>query len=187
MKDYLFYPLCVLVIGGIIAYALSFAEETVEFNTAQGFELSGEDLQYLLPPERLEFSVSTDSQTGELAAILTSNVNKKTAPPSAGISVRLGPDFEKAFEGKTIEVTIRARAGDISPTPAFQMGYFSIGANSSGWKDYTPSAEYQDYTLRFKKAVPKGETGGDFAGIWPDLDGVGRTLNISSIKVNVVE
>jgi len=187
MKDFLFYPLCALMTGGVIFYALSFSEEPEAFNAAQGFELSGEDFQYLQVPERLEVSVAQDSQTGEMAAILTSNVNKKTAPPSAGISVRLGPNFEKAFEGQIIEMTVRARAGDIAPSSSFQMGYFSVGANSSGWKDFTPTADYQDYTLRFNKSVPAGDAGGDFAGIWPDLDGLGRTLNVKSIKVKIAE
>jgi hypothetical protein len=187
MKDFLFYPLSALIIGGLIAYALSFAEESAELDLSKGFMLSGEDLQYLQIPERLEFSLITDSQTGTISAALTSNVNKKTAPPSAGISVRLGPEYEKAFEGQTLEMTVRARAGDTSPSPAFQMGYFSIGANSSGWKDYTPSAEYRDYSLRFKKTVAAGERGGDFAGIWPDLDGLGRTLNISAITVKIID
>jgi len=186
MKDYLFYPLYALVIGAIVYYALSFKQETADFNPAEGFELSGEDLQYLQVPERLEFTLTEDGQGGDLTAVLTSNVNKKTAPPSAGISVRLGAAYEKAFEGQMIEMTVRARAGDNAPSPAFQMGYFSVGSNSSGWKDYVPTSAYQDYKLSFTKAVPAGETGGDYAGIWPDLDGLGRTLHITSIKVKIV-
>lgn len=185
MKDFLFYPLCALIIGAMIAYALSFSEEAGPLNLADGFELSGEDLQYLLVPERLEISLAEDSQTGELAAVLTSNINKKTAPPSAGISVRLGADFEKAFEGQTLEMTVRARAGDIAPSSNFQMGYFSIGANSTGWKDYTLTPTYEDYTLRFEKTELISAAGGDFAGIWPDLDGLGRTLHVTSIKVKI--
>jgi len=186
MKDYLFYPLCALVIGAMIYYALSFKQETAGFNIAEGFELSGEDLQYLQVPERLEFTLAQDSQSGALAAVLTSNINKKTAPPSAGISVRLGAAYEKAFEGKMIEMIVRARAGDNAPSPAFQMGYFSVGSNSSGWKGHVPTNAYQDYKLSFTKAVPAGESGGDYAGIWPDLDGLGRTLHIESIKVKII-
>ncbi len=185
MKDYLFYPLCALVVGVMIAYALSFKQDNGVFNPSDGFVLSGEDLQYLQIPERLERLVTNDVQSGGLTAVLTSHINKKTAPPSAGISVRLGPAYEKAFEGQELIMTVRARAGDNTPSSGFQMGYFSIGANSSGWKGYSLTADYQDYVLRFKKTVPKGDVGGDYAGIWPDLDGLGRSMNVSSLKVEI--
>jgi len=187
MKDIFFYPLCALIVAGVIAYALSFSEEAAPIDITQGFEVSGEQLQYLQVPERLESSLVTDEQTDNLAAILTSNVNKKSAPPSAGISVRLGPEFEKAFEGKTLEMTVRARANSSATRQAFQIGYFSIGSNSSGWKEFTPSENYDDYTVRFTKKAPTGEAAGDYAGIWPDMEGLGRKLNVASITVKAVE
>lgn len=186
MKDIFFYPLSVLVFVGLIAYALSFSKEAAPINVEQGFELSGEQLAFLSVPDRLSFAIETDDVTQTKIAVLTSNVSKKTAPPSAGINIRLGTEFEKAFEGHTIDMIVRARMGDNNPAPAFQIGYFSIGANSSGWKNFKPTKTYQDYKIRFKKGIPAGEAGGDYAGIWPDLDGQGRTLNIESITVKPV-
>ena len=187
MKDYIFYPLCALVIGAIIYYALSFATEVEPIDVSDGFKIEGEQLQYLQIPERLECSLITDDVTNITAVSMTSNVNKGVAPPSAGISTRLGKEFEDAFTGKTIVMTVRARASEQNPSPSFQMGYFSIGANSSGWEEFDLTDRYENYSLKFKKNIPQGEAGGDFAGIWPDIEGLGRRMIVESITVNVVE
>ncbi|MEP6343644.1 MAG: hypothetical protein ABJ275_10035 [Maricaulaceae bacterium] len=185
MKDYLFYPFCALVVGAIIYYALSFTVEVEPIDVSGGFEIKGEQLQYLLIPERLECTLISDKLTGTSAVSMTSNVNKETAPPSAGISARLGLEFEQAFSGKTLIMTVRARASEVNPSPSFQMGYFAIGANSSGWKDFDLTENYENYSFKFNKTVPTGDTGGDFAGIWPDVDGFGRGMVVESIKVEI--
>ena len=186
MKDYLFYPICALVVGAIIYYALSFSTEVEPIIVSDGFEIKGEQLQYLLVPERLESAFITDRVTGESVVSMTSNINKKSAPPSAGISTRLGIEFETAFIGKTIVMTVRARASDVNPSPAFQIGYFSIGANSTGWKEFELTDSYENYSVSFEKNSLTGEAGGDFAGIWPDVDGFGRGVFVESIKVELV-
>ena len=185
MRDFIFYPLCALVVGGIIWYALSFTPGTAPINISEGYTASGEDLQYFLVPNQLEFTLKKDEQIGQTVAVLTSNANKASVPPSAGICMRLGPDFEAAFEGKELEMTVRARVGDTSPTPRFQMGYFVVGTEGSGWKEFTPTDQYADYKIRLKKTAAQGKTRGDYAGIWPDIDGKGRTLNVASITVKL--
>lgn len=187
MRDLFFYPICALFVGAVIWYALSFTQEREPIDPSKGFEVSGENLQYFLVPDQLDFSLTTDSQTGETVAVLTSNVNIKTAPPSAGLCMRLGFELETAFAERELEMIVRARAGDSSPTTKFQMGYFVIGQKGSGWKEFTPDAGYKDYKIKLKKGALKGETRGDFAGIWPDLDGKGRTLNVASIIVKPVK
>jgi len=187
MKDIFFYPLCALVATGVIYYALSFAEEYEPIDLTEGYTVSGEELQYLLVPEQLEFLLVTDEQTGELAAVLRSFANKKSAPPSAGINVRMGPEFERAFNGQPLEMIVRARVGSSAPTPRFQMGYFSIGGASSGWTEFEPTQDYQDYTLTVGKGKRLDKPGAAYAGIWPDLEGLGRTLNISSITVRPLQ
>ena len=186
MRDLFFYPICGLFVGAVIWYALSFAPEREPIDMSKGFEVSGEDLQYFLVPDQLEFSLTTDSQTDETVAVLTSNVNKKTAPPSAGLCLRLGFELETAFAERELEMIVRARAGDSAPTAKFQMGYFVVGQGGSGWKEFTPGPRYKDYKVKLKKGALKGETRGDFAGIWPDLDGKGRTLNVASVTVRPI-
>ena len=170
MRDLFFYPICAAFVGAVIWYALSFTPERAPIDLSQGYHVSGEELQYFLVPNQLDFALVQDNQIGQTVAVLTSNANIKTAPPSAGISMRLGKEFEDAFENNELEMTIRARAGDTSPTPQFKMGYFVIGGKSGGWHDFTPSGTYKDYKIRFKKGTPTGEVRGDYAGIWPDLD-----------------
>jgi len=98
-----------------------------------------------------------------------------------GLWLRLGFELETAFAERELEMIVRARAGDSAPTAKFQMGYFVIGQGGSGWKEFTPGPRYKDYKIKLKKGALKGETRGDFAGIWPDLDGKGRTLNVASV------
>ena len=151
MRDLFFYPLCAAFVGAVIWSALSFTQEVEPFDISKGFEVSGEDLQYFLVPTQLSFTLYEDQQIGQTVAVLTSNANIKTAPPSAGLCLRLGPDFEKGFENTEIEMTIRARAADQSPTQHFKMGYFVTGGKG-GWKDFTATKDYKDYKIRFKKA-----------------------------------
>ena len=187
MKDYIFYPLCALFVGAVIFYALSFSPDVEPVNFSDGYEVKAEQLQYLQVPDRLVCNLVDDIESGQTVAVLTSNLNKKTAPPSVGISTRLGEEFENYFIGKTLKMTVRARASDVNPSPGFEMGYFSIGANSSGWKAYKLTDTFENYSLRLKKAAPTSEARGDYAGIWPDVEGLGRGMIVESIKVEVVD
>lgn len=186
MKDWLFYPFAMLIIGGMIAYALSFATPTGA-DTATEFKLEGETLSTLFPAEGTSFSIAGDANNPNAYAVLSAHIAKELAPPSAGVFATLGPSWEKKFAGQNIRVTIHARKGRANPVDRFQFAYFTDGAGSSGWQTFDLSSEFQDISFEFTPGLPNGDPSSDYVGIWPDPNGRQRTMDVKWLKVETVE
>ena len=193
MSDRFFYPFIVLLVSAIIAAAL-FAGgplkspgKTPEQISAEGFTAAGEDLRRFVnaPGTSVNYAMDSAGKTGH--AILSAHLSKAAAPPSAGVFVTLGPDYEAAFGGKTLEVTVRAKAGGDNPSDRFLLQYFTASVGDSEEQIFALTGQYQDYTITYKTNPPAGEPGSDYVGMWPDIDGQNRTMDVERISVKVIE
>lgn len=189
MKDRFFYPLMVIVIGSILALALLPGRETGGVSDQDvlknGFVLSGSDLQKLAiaPGTALRFP---NTQDGAFSyAVMSSNLPRKMAPPSAGIFGILGPKYERLFAEKMLKITVSARQGQDNPLDDFEMGYFTVGTGDSGWKTFELTPQFEDYIFTFR---PKKNTepDNDYIGIWPGVEGKSKTMEVRAIKVEIV-
>ncbi len=193
MSDRFFYPFIVLLIGAIIAAALyaggplKTPELTPEEIIAQGYIAQGDDLRRLVnaPGTMVRYAVNSDGVVSH--AVLSAHQSKENAPPSAGVFVTLGPNYEAAFGGKTLEVTVRAKAGAENPSDEFAMQYFTAGRGDSEEEFFGLTGQYQDYVVIFKTNPPRGEPASDYVGMWPDWDGKKRTMDLQSIRVKVLD
>jgi len=191
MSDRFFYPFIVLLIGAIVSGAL-FAGgplkspgKTPEQILSAGLMVEGDDLRRFVNAPGTSVNFALDSAGKAAHAVLSAHLSKAAAPPSAGVFVTLGPDYEAAFGGKTLEVTVRAKAGGDNPSDRFLMQYFTASVGDSDEKVFPLTGQYQDYTVIFKTNPPRGEPGSDYVGIWPDMDGQKRTMDVQSISVKV--
>ncbi|MCF6274334.1 MAG: hypothetical protein L3J05_01045 [Robiginitomaculum sp.] len=191
MRDRFFYPLLVLVIAGVIALGLLPGIRHTNLNPvdiiAEGYSLSGTDLQKLTAAPGTEINFVDGVGDLPLLAVLSSNNPRRFAPASAGVFGTLGPNYEAAFGGHSLEITITARAGRTKPLDEFKAGYFTVGAGDSGWKNFTLSEDFADYSFTFKTNPPNGKPGNDFVGIWPGDEGKGDTMELKSISIEVLQ
>ena len=185
MKNWLFYPLSALVIVLMISYALSFStvSEPVDPNI---YELSSDSLTELFPSPGTTVQLANDTNGAVAYAVLTGQLNRENAPPSAGVFGTLGPVHEKNFAGAPIRITIRARQGQFDPSEAFEAAYFTSGAGDSGWQRFQLSPDFADYSFVFTPGVNDEKASTDFIGIWPDPSGRKLTLDLLSIRVEKI-
>lgn len=179
MKDRYFYPLAILIIGGMIAYSMSFQVDNTPANVDL-YERQGIDLEELFPSPGT--TVYMGSFGEDSYAVLSAHMNRDTAVSSAGVFGTLGPAYESNFGGATIRITVRAKQGEISPSSAMELGYFTSGVGDSEWQIFELLDDYVDYSFDFTPNPPT-EKGNDYIGIWPDPSGKGGTIDVQSVRV----
>lgn len=179
MKDRFFYPLAMLIIGGMIAYAMSFSVDNTPINV-DIYERQGIELEELFPSPGT--TVYMGSFGEDSYAVLSAHMNRDIAVSSAGVFGTLGPAYESNFGGATIRIAVRAKQGEISPSPAMELGYFTSGVGDSEWQKFELLDEYADYSFDFTPNPPT-EKGNDYIGIWPDPSGKGGTIDVQSVRV----
>lgn len=180
MKDWIFYPLILAVIGASVAFALSLGGPrerlSVEGVRAQGYGLSGDDLI------QLTASPGTELLVGGGTAKALQIQSQAEAPPSAGVFLTLPPTAETAFGGQDIRVKWRLRSE--APTEV-RLGYFTIGNGDSGWTNRAVGRDWQEVEMVFRPGVPSDE-GFDYAGMWPGTGApTGIPIEIESVRVEL--
>jgi len=191
MKDRFFYPLFVLVLIGIVALALWPGLNNTGGRprdiVTDGYLLSGSRLQSLTAAPGTFVRFTGGEVEKPLLAVLSSNNPRVLAGPSAGVFGTLGPNYEQVFGGRTLEITITARAGSTDPLDEFSAGYFTVGAGDSGWRKFALTEEFADYTFTFTTRAPQGQPGNDYVGIWPGEEGKNDTMELKSIRVKLAD
>lgn len=189
MKDRFFYPLMVVVIGGILALALlpgrvtgGVSDQDVLKN---GFVLSGSDLQKMATAPGTALSFPNTQEGAFSYAVMSSNLPRRMAPASAGIFGILGPKYERLFAEEMLRITVSARQGQSNPLDDFEVGYFTVGAGDSGWRAFELTPQFEEYTFTFR---PKksAEPDNDYVGIWPGVEGRSKTMDVRAIKVEII-
>lgn len=183
MKDRYFFPLAGLAVAGIVAYALSFEVNEAPVN-ADLYERSGPALEALFPSPGTTIKPPSEEAGSVTYAVLAAHMTQALAPPSAGVFATLGPSYEKNFAGRMIDITVRARAGQESPSPKMLMNYITPGVGQTGWQSFDLGDDFANYTLEFQPQKSP-EITNHYLGIWPDIDGQGRTVEVESVKVEL--
>ncbi len=183
MKDWLFYPLIMILAGVLIYLALNWGEGPSYGNPENGWVVEGADLNGLTKSPG-----TTLTMKGVDKAILKGNFTAKEMP-SQGVFTTLSGDYSRAYGGRELELTIRARAADENPSETFQIGFFTVPPVKGRffWRDFTPTPEYQDFTIKTRlEEFPPGKPVIYF-GVWPDKDGKGGQIEVERFEVRPVE
>jgi len=189
LKDRFFYPLALALIAAMIWFALSLSKAidlTDETIWRDGFTTQGDKLITLTasPGTKYDFIGETPAAPAYITAF--TEIPRKTAPPSAGVFAALSSDYERAFAGQKLRITIRARQGRNNPLKEFDMGYFTAGTGDSGWRRKVLADEWKDYTLEFTPGLRKGDPDIDYFGFWPGEEGEQKTMDIQFLKIDVL-
>ncbi|MEE9272069.1 MAG: hypothetical protein V3U57_02175 [Robiginitomaculum sp.] len=189
MRDRFFYPLALLVIAAIVGFAIMLGERseapTPEEILKNGIALEGETLHRLIAGPGTRVQYTTDN-SGEIIAVLSTNIPFEQAEKSAGVFMPVPPAYKEVFAEKRLKMTVMARRGAAKPLDEFDMAYFAFGGGQTQWNQKQLTPEFKKYTLYFTPRVNKGRPGIDYAGIWPGRAGHVQTLELKKISVVVV-
>ena len=189
LKDRFFYPLAFSLIAAMIWFALSLADN-VKLSDAciweNGFEARGDTLVTLTasPGTSYEFSGQTVNNPAHI--VMLTHIARIDAPASAGIFAALGPDYERAFAGQDLRITVRARQGRKNPLDEFDMGYFTAGAGDSRWRRQVLTDQFENYMFEFSPKPPTGDPDLDYLGVWPGDQGEQKTMDVEFMKIDVL-
>lgn len=185
-RDRIFYPLAVVVVAAIIGLALSFGggeDFSDEQIIAEGWSLSGPDLNALtISPGSNGAFVAEDGGYIQLSQFTADG----DGPASIGVFATLGPAHERAFAGRPLRLTFRARAGRINPLKEFDVAYYPMEGPPSGWTTFELGPDWQDYTVNYTPPIIDAMENVDLVAVFPGRAGENQTVDLASMKIEVL-
>lgn len=193
MPDKIFYPFIVVFIAAMILFALSFGFKASDNPMLKldpeetGFVVQGESLQSVVGSPGTTVQLARDSDGNITYVTAAAHVLRKDAPPSAGVFAELSSLFESGFAEKPLEVKVRARKSADNPSETFEFRYYTASVGDSQSRYFELTDEFQDYVFEFTPKAPKGDPGIDYVGVWPDIEGKSRAMDISLFSVKIIK
>jgi len=183
MKDWLFYPLVLLFVAVTIYFALHWGGDPNYGDPDEGWVVEGTDLNGLTRSPGTELSMK-----GVDKAILRANF-RADEQPSQGVFTTLSGDYSSAYGGRTLELTIRARAADENPAETFQLALLTVPPVKGrfGWRNHKATNEYKDFVIKTKLESFQSRDPVIYFGIWPDAEGKGGQIEIERISVKPID
>ena len=190
LKDRFFYPIALALIAGIIWIALSQAEISNIISAdvcKSGYTVEGEDLMLLEAGPGTNYDYfGAQGENAAYVSLYSHIARDKADPPSAGVFAPIGYLYAQVFHGKTIRMTIRAKAGRRNPLDSFDTGYFSLTAGATQWQKFDLTDSFQDFSFDFspRKVEPTEDI--DYFGIWPGVEGKQTVMDVEKFQVTVL-
>lgn len=189
LKDIFFYPLATLIIAAMIYVALSLGSNetlTPEDIRVQGFTAEGPDLTTLTAAPGTNFDYVAPRGHARGFARLYTNLARDDAPPSQGIFASLNPNYEEAFAGHRLRLTITARASAQNGLDAFDMSYFTSGSGGTGWRRKTLTPQWEDYVIEFSPRALTEEADLSYFSIWPGVTAEPLAMDVARMRIDVL-
>ncbi len=175
-----------LAVIGMIFAALTFGEKAPTADPMDGYKVSGTSLQGLVASPGTTMSFAGDKTNPIAYAVLGADF-KANEQKSPGVFTLMAPQYSKAYAGKKLRLTVRARAGKTKPSRQFFMAFFAFTEGRKGWQKFEPTAEFQDFEVITKLGAYNAEQPEIYFAVWPDSSGDGRTLEVESFEVEIIE
>ncbi|MGB6230769.1 MAG: hypothetical protein WBF53_11670 [Litorimonas sp.] len=187
LGDRFFYPLAALVIVAMVGLALSFGggESLDEARILEdGYTLSGMDLEALtISPGSEGVYVDEDGGYIQLLQFTPDGVG----PSSIGVFATLPADYERAFAGRQLRVTMRARASRTQPLGAFDAAYYTLdGGGSSPWRTFELTSDWQDHSYIYTPPIVDAPENVDLVAVFPGKEGERERMDLAELRIEVV-
>lgn len=108
-----------------------------------------------------------------------------SATSAAGARALIGPGLAERFAGRTIRVTLLARASPENGAPSIRFAYQS-GLAVSHWQSVDLSGNYGSFGMIWRVPAAHESNSGDFLLIEPGIPGDGTSTDIRSIKIDIL-
>ena len=191
MRDLYFYPIAIAVIAAIVAFAVWPGVDRAAQNQANiqtnGFELSGAGLGKLTAAPTTFAEFDTDADGVITHARIYGNMPRDMAPASAGVFGTLSAGYLREFAGQKLEIRVQARQSANSTIEQFDLGFFTPGAETSGWKSFVLTPSYQDFSFIYEASVQLAANRVSYVGIWPGNDGDSQPMDVRLLSVKIAQ
>jgi len=190
LKDRFFYPLVLALIAGMVWFALSRARisDIISADVCKsGYTVEGEDLALLEAGPGTNYDYFAAQRDNAAYVSLYSEIARdKAISASAGVFAPISYQYAQVFHGKTIRMTIRARAGHRNPLDSFDTGYFSPIAGATQWQTFELTDRFQDFSFDFSPRKAGITQDIDFFGIWPGIEGKRTTMDVEKFQITIL-
>jgi hypothetical protein len=196
MKDWIFFPLALLVAAAFVFIAINpFADRapsgpvSAGGRNAEDVTVKGEELHRFVTGDTGDFGgLSFEQADGSLVLKISRLAEQKYESPRSGPHLVLAEDLEYAFSSRPIEVIVEARSvGDFAATD-FEVNYMTRAGEGgeSGWKKFTLTREFAPYAMQWTTPSRGASEGYDFVGVRPVAPDKRRTIEVKSVRLHAV-
>lgn len=189
LPDSLFFPLMLLVAGGMVLLAFS-----AGFGRPPSGPIGGGGTDYKLIAvegdqlSRMESGIDYAKlerigEGDDMLMRVTAFFESLSDQPERGPHFKIASDLETRFSNFTLEVTITARASPVRGASTMLVNYSTGNQGNSGWLNFRLKEDFEDY--RFTYDVPPsqpGTSGYDYLAIKPEVPAKTRSLDIKRIE-----
>lgn len=187
MKDYIFYPVALVLVLGMVA--LSLFEGWTQpkcgpFGGANGPDdysliiLNGGDLCRMEAAFGYELNLASD--------VLTIKAMDGAAQSDVqdNAHFRLGPDLETAYAGHTIRLSFTVKPSEGFGAQAFEFNYSTGKPGDTGWTRIDLKPDWDTYTaeINVPKKLIEGEIAFDYVAIRPVVPEKTRSIDLREIR-----
>lgn len=190
LPDWLFYTLSVLFAALLIFFSIQYwpgQDQIINpFNNPpqEGVSISDRELTLMQAAQGLATELIEEDDVVFLRA--AAGQGPDDGEQSAGVFLTLPQNFSLAYAKTMIELSMIIRGTGPNPSPKVMIGYYSPGRGNSPPTYCKLSTQWQACTLRYHPPPTNKKADVDYAGIWPDLEGLSRTVDIREIQVRPV-
>ncbi|MGB3624512.1 MAG: hypothetical protein WA989_01705 [Henriciella sp.] len=188
MSDRIFFIVAVLVGAVMVALALLPGMNALPAGPVSGgntdykrIEISGNQLNRMVAGGESEIELRQVG--GETVLYIETDAETLSAEAQRSPHFVLATDLETIFAGRTLRVTVNARAADRYGSQAIELNYALGNAEASGWQTFLITKEFQDVSFEYD-LPPKNvgaEPGYDYFAIRPVVPEKQRALLVRSV------
>lgn len=188
-KDYIFYPLMVVLAAAAIAVPLAITGADRIGMAADirenGIIISGERLQYLAAGEGVSSQLLRDEHN-RLFARIAADTERGNAnlTASAGVFDALRPYELAAISGFDLRVTYLIRPSSVAAAETVDLGFFEDGLGQSYWTSHTLQDGEASYSLNVDAPYCNPTFG--FAGLWPSARAGANSVDLYEIRIETI-
>jgi hypothetical protein len=192
LRDILFFPLSLLLAGGMVMLALS----PVLGRLPSG-PVAGDGVNYkriVVKDAYLNKVVGGGETTTELLRGRDGSFGLyiEAGEGALGDAIEMGPhfqlnaDLEQNFSGKRLRITARIRpAGDKGALQA-AVNYSAGRAGESGWQVFDLAPQATDFSFEYDVPVHRGDQGLDYLGVRPVVPEKSRAIIVESLTLEQI-
>ena len=184
LPDWAFFPLSALVIAAMVYSALQFgsdSQRSTEEILAEGIVVEGDLLQGIVTGPGLAATFLDDGN--RTIARIIADRGPLDGPQSAGAFISLAPNELEALQGYNLTIRYRVRPSPTDGAAGLRTAFFVPGMSQSDWRRSELENEFQD--VDFELTPPGCAWDFGWAGMWPDWDDGGNSIDVVRIEVIV--
>ncbi|MEM0898839.1 MAG: hypothetical protein AAGI92_02685 [Pseudomonadota bacterium] len=175
-----------IFVGGFIAWQTGVIgpQNNEADNQAALFQLTADTTINVAP--RNEFS---RDQNGIGITARSTHDNPASGQTTNSVFFTIPAEIEEAVGGKTIRVSITAASAADNGSEEFAVSYSTAAVGNSGWQRFVLQREAQtfDFTYDVPNDPQNRDPQLDYLGVWADTEGLGRSVKIDEIRVDIAE